>query len=190
MIQAGIIGATGFAGAELVRLLYGHPAAELCAISSVSFAGESLSSVYPAYAGLCDAICESEDAVVERSEVVFAALPHGLSQAIAEKVIAAGKVFIDLGADFRLQDEETYAKWYGGRYTNKALHAMAVYGLPELFREKIRQTRLIANPGCYTTAVPLALAPVAKEGWIEMTGIIADCSVREPAARCRKDALS
>lgn len=175
MIQAGIIGATGFAGAELVRLLYGHPAAELCAISSVSFAGESLSSVYPAYAGLCDAVCESEDAVVERSEVVFAALPHGLSQAIAEKVIAAGKVFIDLGADFRLQDEETYAKWYGGRYTNKALHAMAVYGLPELFREKIRQTRLIANPGCYTTAVPLALAPVAKEGWIEMTGIIADC---------------
>lgn len=175
MIHAGIIGATGYAGAELVRLLYAHPEVTVSAVSSVSFEGEALATVYPGYAKLNALVCENEDAVVEKSDVVFAALPHGLSQDIAEKVISCGKVFIDLGADFRLQDEATYTQWYDGTFSNKKLHGMAVYGLPEFFRKEIQTTRLIANPGCYTTAVPLALAPAIAEGLIELTGIIADC---------------
>lgn len=175
MIQAGIIGATGFAGAELVRLLKGHPQVEITAISSVSFTGEMLDSVYPAYRAFTGLICEDEDTVVEKSEVVFAALPHGLSQDLAARVIHRGKVFIDLGADFRLKDESTYTQWYDGTFRHPDLHAMAVYGLPELFRDSLRGASLVANPGCYTTAVPLALAPAVAHGWIELTGIVADC---------------
>ena len=175
MIKAGVVGATGYAGAELVRILLGHPQAELSAISSVSFEGKALSDVYPAYYGLCDMACASQETVVEKSDVVFAALPHGLSQELAQECYDKGKVFIDLGADFRLEDEAEYAEWYGGSFQNKALHALAAYGLPELFREKIRGKKLIANPGCYTTAVPLALAPAVKNGLVALSGIVADC---------------
>lgn len=175
MIKVGIIGATGYAGAELVRLLFNHPEAEIAAISSVSFEGDLLNSVYPSYTKLNTQICENQEDVVERSDVVFAALPHGLSQEIAEKVINKGKVFVDLGADFRLQEEETYEKWYDGKFTNKELHKKAVYGLPEFFRDEIKNTKLIANPGCYTTAVPLGLAPAVDAGLIEMQNIICDC---------------
>lgn len=175
MIKVGIIGATGFAGAELVRLLFNHPDTEIVAISSVSFEGDELSSVYPSYYKLNTLVCENQDIVVEKSDVVFAALPHGLSQKIAEQVIQAGKVFIDLGADFRLEDEDTYKHWYQGEFINKELHEMAVYGLPEFYREEIKKTKLIANPGCYTTAVPMSLAPAIEAGLIEVQNIIADC---------------
>ena len=175
-IKAGIVGATGYAGAELVRLLTAHPEAEISAISSVSFEGDKLSDVYPSYTFLNDMVCENQDAVVEKSDVIFAALPHGLSQELAAKCIDAGKAFIDLGADFRLESEEEYTEWYGGTFTDKALHEKAVYGLPELFREEIKKTKLVANPGCYTTAVPLALVPALEKGYIETTGIIANCA--------------
>lgn len=174
-IKAGVVGATGYAGAELVRLLSGHPQAALSAISSVSFAGQPLSQVYPAYYGLCDLSCTTQDEVVDSSDVVFAALPHGLSQELAKQCIEAGKAFIDLGADFRLERQEAYEQWYGAPYLYPALHKQAVYGLPELFREQIRGKKLIANPGCYTTAVPLALAPALRAGLIDKDGIIADC---------------
>lgn len=175
MIKAGIIGATGYAGAELVRLLLSHPQAELTAVSSVSFEGKALSEVYPAYYGLCDLVCENADSVVEKSDVVFAALPHGLSQELAAQCDEKNKVFIDLGADFRLEDEADYKEWYGGEYLYKDLHARSVYALPELFREQIKGKTIIANPGCYTTGVPLALAPAIKYGLVETAGIIADC---------------
>ncbi|MEG1426924.1 MAG: N-acetyl-gamma-glutamyl-phosphate reductase, partial [Oscillospiraceae bacterium] len=175
MIQVGIIGATGYAGAELVRLMVNHPKAELAAISSVSFEGQALSQVYPAYLGLCDKVCENQEAVVEKSDVIFAALPHGLSQELAAECDRMGKVFIDLGADFRLESEEAYQEWYGSAFIDKALHKKAVYGLPELFREKIKGKKLIANPGCYTTAVPLALAPALTNALVETAGIICDC---------------
>ena len=175
MIRAGVVGATGYAGAELVRLLCGHPEVELAAVSSVSFEGKPLSEVYPAYYHLCDMVCGTQSEVVEKSGVVFAALPHGLSQELAAECYAKGKVFIDLGADFRLENEEEYQEWYGGSYIHPDLHALAVYGLPELFREKIRGKKIIANPGCYTTAVPLALAPALRNGLIQKDGIIADC---------------
>lgn len=175
MIKAGIIGATGYAGAELVRILSGHPECEIAAISSVSFEGKAISEVYPAYYGLNDMVCETADTVVEKSDVVFAALPHGLSQELAERCFDLGKIFIDLGADFRLENEEDYKQWYGGSYLNKELHQNSVYALPELFRKNIAGKKTIANPGCYTTGVPLALAPAIAGGFVELEGIIADC---------------
>lgn len=175
MIKAGIVGATGYVGAELVRLIALHPEAELSALSSVSFEGKSISEVYPMYRNLCDLECGSAEEVIEKSDVVFAALPHGLSQEIAAQCIAAGKVLIDMGADFRLKSEEAYHEWYGGTFLDAKLHEQAVYGLPEFFRSEIAGKKLIANPGCYTTAVPLALAPAIKGGFVELGGIIADC---------------
>ncbi len=174
-IKVGVVGATGYAGAELVRLINAHPNAEICAISSVSFEGKKLSDVYPAYLGINDMVCENADTVVDKSDVIFAALPHGLSQELGAKCMEKGKAFIDLGADFRLESEEEYHEWYGGEFLDKELHKKAVYGLPEFFRDKIKTTKIIANPGCYTTCVPLALAPAVVNGLIETDGIIADC---------------
>ena len=175
MIQAGIVGATGYAGAELVRILTQHPQAELAAASSVSYTGKKLSEVYPAYYHLCDIVCGTREEVVEKSDVVFAALPHGLSQELAADCFSKGKRLIDLGADFRLKNEEDYKKWYQGKFTHPELHRQAVYGLPELFREQIKGKKIVANPGCFTTAVPLALAPALQNGLIEPDGIVADC---------------
>ena len=174
-IKVGVVGATGYAGSEICRLILGHPQAELAAISSVSFEGMALSDVYPAYYQLCDMVCGTQEEVVEKSDVIFAALPHGLSQELGVQCYALEKTFIDMGADFRLESEEEYKEWYGGTYQDKALHQEAVYGLPEFFREKIKGKKLIANPGCYTTAVPLALVPALEAGFIEPQGIIADC---------------
>ena len=120
-------------------------------------------------------VCEDQDAVVEKSDVIFAALPHGLSQKLAEKCISAGKAFIDLGADFRLESEEEYTEWYGGTFLDKKLHEQSVYGLPEFFRDKIKGKKLIANPGCYTTCSPLAIAPAIANGLVSTKGIICDC---------------
>lgn len=174
-IKAGVVGATGYVGAELVRLLSQHPMAHIAAVSSVSFKGKPLSEVYPAYQNLCNLECGDQAEVVERSDVVFAALPHGLSQELAADCVQKDKIFIDLGADFRLENEEDYREWYGAGFLDATLHERAVYGLPELFRETIRGKKLIANPGCYTTAVPLALGPALKAGLILPQGIIADC---------------
>ena len=109
-IKAGIVGATGYAGAELVRLLTAHPAAEKSAISSDCFEGDKLSDVYPSYTFLNDMVCENQDAVVEKSDVIFAALPHGLSQALAARCIDEGKAFIDLGAALRHESEQEYTE--------------------------------------------------------------------------------
>ena len=176
MIKVGIVGATGYAGAELVRLITNHPQAQVTAVSSVSFQGQKLSEVYPAYLNINDMECETQEQVVEKSDVVFAALPHGLSQELAKQCVSKGKAFIDLGADFRLESEDEYKEWYNGEFLDKELHAEAVYGLPELFRENIHKgQKIIANPGCYTTCAPLALAPAVKLGLVETKGIICDC---------------
>ena len=174
-IKAGVVGATGYAGAELCRILTGHPDAELTAVSSVSFEGKKLSDIYPSYYQVCEPVCGKQEEVVEQCDVIFAALPHGLSQELAAECDAKGKAFIDLGADFRLESEAEYQEWYGNSFLDPALHEKAVYGLPELFREQIRGRKLIANPGCYTTAVPLALYPALEAGLIEKDGIVADC---------------
>lgn len=174
MYQAGIIGATGYAGVELLRLLLNHPEAEIAAISSVSFEGKAISEVYPSLAGRCGLVCGTAEEVVEKSDVIFAALPHGMSQETAYTCANAGKIFIDLGADFRLTQEEDYKAWYKLDYIHKELHAEAVYGLPELFRKDIVGKKIIGNPGCYPTSIALGLSPALKAGVVETAGIILD----------------
>ena len=175
MIKAGIIGATGYAGEELARLLLRHPEAELAAVSSVSFTGQKLSEVYPSLADICDMVLTDEDTVIAGSDVVFASLPHGLSEQIAEKCAAQGKRLIDLGADFRLTDPAEYEKWYGLSYQKPELHDRAVYCIPELHRALVGEdTAIIGNPGCYPTSIGLALAPLLQEGLVRPDSIIID----------------
>ncbi len=171
-VKVGVVGATGYAGLELVRILSTHPNVEIAALSSVSFEGKPVSEVYPSLRGRCDMECGSQAEVVEQSEVVFACMPHGLSQGLAAECAAKGKIFIDLGADFRLESEEEYHTWYGGQYDDKALHAQAVYGLPELFRQEIRGKRIVANPGCYPTSIGLGLFPALQAGVVSEPIII------------------
>ncbi len=174
MINVGIIGATGYAGVELVRLLLTHPEAKIAAISSISFEGQPIAAIYPNLNEITDLICESADGVIAKSDVVLAALPHGLSQDTAAACAAAGKKFIDLGADFRLDDPADYEQWYGCEVKHPALHERAVYGLCEWFREDIAKTDIIGNPGCYPTSVALGLAPALKSGLVSPTGIVVD----------------
>ena len=133
-IKVGVVGATGYAGAEICRLIYLHPAAELAAISSVSFEGMALSDVYPAYRGLCDLVCGTQAEVVEKSDVIFAALPHGLSQDLAAECDAQGKAFIDLGADFRLESEEEYKERI--RQGNRLSELFFLYSFSPLLRRR------------------------------------------------------
>lgn len=174
-IKVGIIGATGYAGAELFRLLASHRYAEVAAVSSTSFEGQTLDSVYPALNnGNSFTLCNMDE-VVDRSDVVFAALPHGLSEELAEKCDKAGKVIIDLGADFRLIEEAEYIKWYGLEYKHPELHNKALYCLPEINRELIPEIDIIANPGCYPTSIALSLMPALKNKLVNPNnGIIID----------------
>lgn len=173
-IQAGILGATGYAGVELTRLLLRHPQAEVAAVSSVSFEGKKLSDVYPSLRKSCELECGSADDVIAKSDVVFAALPYGLSQDTAAACVKKGKKFIDLGADFRLDDAADYEKWYGCEYRFPELHEKAVYGLPELFRADIVGASVVGNPGCYPTSAALGIAPALRAGMVEPTGIVID----------------
>jgi N-acetyl-gamma-glutamyl-phosphate reductase len=173
-IKAGIIGATGYAGLEIARLLLSHPSVEIAAVSSVSFEGKLLSDVYPAMAQVLDKELETGEAVIAASDVAFASLPHGLSEKYAKACMDKGSVFIDMGADFRLHNPADYEKWYGGRYGDLPLHEAAVYGLPEIFREEIKGKKLIANPGCYPTSIALGLYPALKMGAVDEGTIIID----------------
>lgn len=174
-VKVGIIGATGYAGAELFRLLSAHRYAEVVAVSSTSFEGQTLDSVYPALNNGNPIVLCNMDEVVEKSDVVFAALPHGLSEELAVKCDAAGKVIIDLGADFRLTSEEDYTKWYGLPYKHPELHEKSLYCLPEINREKIADINIIANPGCYPTSIALSLMPALKNKLVNPeNGIIID----------------
>ncbi len=174
-IKAGIIGATGYAGAELFRLLSSHRFVEISAVSSTSFEGQTLDSVYPALNnGKSHVLCNMDE-VVKKCDVVFAALPHGLSEELADKCDKAGKVIIDLGADFRLTDEKEYTKWYGLEYKHPELHNKTLYCLPEINREKISKIDIIANPGCYPTSIALSLMPALKNKLVNPeNGIIID----------------
>lgn len=157
-IKVGIIGATGYAGVELVRLLTMHPYAELSALSSVSYEGKKISDVYPNLKDICDSVLESED-IVDKCDVIFTSLPHGLSEKFAHKCLEKNVKMIDLGADFRLDSADEYAKWYNKQYENPSIHAKAVYCIPELHRGQYKGQPIIGNPGCYPTSIALGLAP-------------------------------
>jgi len=172
-IKVSIIGATGYAGVELVRLLLNHPMAEIAGVSSVSFEGQDISEIYPNLKNVNMTLTDA-DSVIGVSDVVFASLPHGLSEPIARKCADSKKVFIDLGADFRLDSAEEYHQWYGKEYTETVLHAASVYAMPELFRDQVKDADIIGNPGCYPTTVALGLAPVLRREFVSFDGIIID----------------
>ncbi|MGL4849717.1 MAG: N-acetyl-gamma-glutamyl-phosphate reductase [Clostridium sp.] len=173
MFKVGIIGATGYVGCELLRLLLNHPKVTVSKVSSTSFEGQPFSSVYKNFLFKTDLICENIDSVINDSDVIFTALPHGLSEEIAEKAFYRDKLCIDLGADFRLSSEESYKKWYGKDFDKPKLHKYSVYGLPELNKEKIKTHKIIANPGCYPTSIELPLLPLLRNKIIKNT-IICD----------------
>ena len=175
MIKVGIIGATGYAGSELVRLITNHPQAEIKTITSQSYSGKPYGEVYESYRHRDDYVCEEEniEKMAEECDVIFLALPHGVaSKKVTESVLSKTKI-IDLGADFRLQDIETYEKWYTEHYAKDILPE-AIYGLCEINREKIKGRRIVANPGCYTTTSILSLYPLVKEKMIDLSSIIID----------------
>lgn len=176
VIKVGIIGATGYAGAELVRLLARHPQVELTVLTSQSYAGKMIWEVFPHLYGLVDKRLEELNLpqLVEQCDVIFTALPHGHAMPVAVAALAKGKRLIDLGADFRLKDVETYQSWYKTEHTAADLLVTAVYGLPELYREQIKGSSVIANPGCYPTSSILGLAPLLTNKLIDTESIIID----------------
>lgn len=174
MIKVGIVGATGYAGVELVRLLQSHPEVTVTGVSSVSYEGKSISEIYPNLYGICDDKLESEQALIDKCDVIFASLPHGLSEKLAKKCVEKGVKLIDLGADFRLDSAEEYTKWYGKTYEEKELHEKSVYVIPELMRDNYTGQPVIGNPGCYPTSIALGLAPLMKCGIVKDDGIVID----------------
>jgi N-acetyl-gamma-glutamyl-phosphate reductase len=176
LIQVSVLGATGYAGAELVRLLCGHSEVAIKHLYSKTYAGKEMAEVYPNFAGVSLPVLEEPDiqTAAADSDVVFTSLPHGASGELIPALYAKGARIIDLSGDFRYNNAEVYEKWYGVTHPAPALLKESVYGLPELHREQIKKSRLIGNPGCYTTCAILALAPLIKAGVIEKDGIIID----------------
>jgi len=175
MLKVGIYGASGYTGQELLRLLLRHPKTEIVALTSRRYAGVSVSDIYPVFIGLTDLafIDASPEDVAGLADIVFLALPHGVSMKVAPVFLKAGKKVIDLSADFRLRDVAAYEQWYG-RHTAPDVIKESVYGIPELYRDDVVTARLVANPGCYPTSVILGLAPLLRADWIENTSIIVD----------------
>ena len=174
-LNVAIVGATGYTGVELARLLLRHPQVKIAALTSERSAGESFSKVFPAFQGRLDLVLEAlnPEAAAGKAELVFLCLPHHESMQAAATFRKLGRKVIDLSADFRLIDPKTYEAWYGPHIAPDLLED-AVYGLPELHREAIRKADLIANPGCYPTSCILGLAPLLKEKLIELDTIVCD----------------
>jgi N-acetyl-gamma-glutamyl-phosphate reductase len=174
ILQAGVIGASGYTGAELVRLLAHHPRVRIRALTADRNAGQPLGAVFPHLAGLdLPRLARLEDTDFGGLDVVFCCLPHGTTQEVVANLPRALRV-IDLSADFRLSDLATYAEWYGHAHRAPALQAEAVYGLTELARAQIAPARLVANPGCYPTSAQLPLIPLLEQGMIAADDIIID----------------
>jgi N-acetyl-gamma-glutamyl-phosphate reductase len=175
VIRIGIYGGSGYTGQELLRLLSGHPDAKVVAATSRRFAGVRVADVYPVLSGLTDLVYvnASPQEVAGLADVMFLALPHGASMEAVPALLRSGKTIIDLSADFRIRDVASYEAWYG-KHTAAETIPQAVYGIPELYRDAIRKTRLVANPGCYPTSIILGLAPALRSNWIDPDSVIAD----------------
>jgi N-acetyl-gamma-glutamyl-phosphate reductase len=175
MIKVAIFGASGYTGQELTRILSGHPEVKLVAVTSRRFAGQPVSEVFPVLQGLTHLKYQNANPaqISDICDLIFLALPHGVSMEIAPKFIRSGKKVIDLSADYRLRDLKIYETWYGKHSSAKFIKD-AVYGIPELYRQKIKKTKFIANPGCYPTSIILGLAPALKKKLLDVSTIIAD----------------
>jgi N-acetyl-gamma-glutamyl-phosphate reductase len=163
-VSVAVLGATGYAGVELLRILARHPGVTLAFLSSEQYRGRRAADVYPFLAGIVDApLAAPEPRLAAVADVVFAALPHGAAAPVVRDLLAQGQRVIDISADFRLRDPAVYARWYAEHPAPELLRE-AVYGLPELYRDRLPGARLVANPGCYPTGAILGLAPLARAG--------------------------
>lgn len=173
-IRAAVVGATGYTGSELLRLLTGHPHVTITALAAREKLTPRASTVLPSLTGLCDLPIEPFDAdvIASRADVAFCALPHGASIECVRALRQRGLTVLDLSADFRLRDPDVYAKWYGATHAATDLLGEAVYGLPELHRELLRGAKLVAVPGCYPTASALPLLPLVMEGLVRTDDLV------------------
>jgi N-acetyl-gamma-glutamyl-phosphate reductase len=175
MLKIAIVGASGYTGLELIRILHSHPEVAVTCLTSEQSAGKRISEVFPTLRGRCDIVLENLEPVqvAEKADLVFTALPHKAAMEVVPTFLKLGKKVIDLSADYRLSDPAVYGEWYEPHLNPDNLKK-AVYGLPEISRDKIKGAKLVANPGCYPTSIILALAPLLKGGLIDPSSIIAD----------------
>lgn len=175
MIKAAVLGATGYAGIELVRLLTNHPDVSIEIVGSQSFAGKKISDVYQNLRHVLEIECTELDLdAVAKCDVAFTALPHGASKSVIPAILERGVKVIDLSGDYRYDDAKVYEEWYGEPHSSPELLQESVYGLCELHRDKIKTARLIGNPGCYTTCSILGAAPLLAKGLADTKNIIVD----------------
>jgi N-acetyl-gamma-glutamyl-phosphate reductase len=170
-LRTAVVGASGYTGAELLRLLSAHPHLDVAIATSREFAGRAVAEVYPNLTGALR-FSEADPAALEELDLVFLALPHGASMELGARLHKAGVAVVDLSADFRLHDAGAYPEWFGAAHTAPELLGEWVYGIPELHRETITGARAVANPGCYPTAALLALAPLVRAGEIDPATIV------------------
>ena len=174
-IRIGIVGGTGYTGVELLRLLAQHPDCELAAITSRQEAGTGVAEMFPNLRGRVGLkFSDPAKAGLESCDLVFFATPNGVAMGEARALVNAGVRIIDIAADFRIQDVAVWEQWYGVKHACPELVAEAVYGLPEVNRERIREARIVANPGCYPTSVQLGLLPLIESGIVDLDHLIAD----------------
>jgi len=176
MTRIAILGATGYTALELMKILLHHGEAEIVAVTSRQEGQPHIAMIHPSLNGRLDLCLEDlgPAEVAARAECVFSCLPHGASAAVVSHLVDAGKRVIDFSADYRLNDAEVYAQWYGQKHADLKRVGKVVYGLPELFRSQIPSAQLVANPGCYPTSAILALIPLLKAGMIDLKSIIVD----------------
>ena len=192
MFSVGVVGASGYAGGELLRILAGHPEFELAAAVSETYSGQPLTSAFPGLGGKYGAhrfVAFEEGAAVQDCELVLLAQENGRAMKMAPALLSDGRTVVDLSADFRFRDEEIYARWYGGKHACPELARAAVYGLPELHKDQIRSAKLVGNPGCYPTASTLAMAPLLADGLVRPDSIIIDAKSGVSGAGRAKFAL-
>jgi N-acetyl-gamma-glutamyl-phosphate reductase len=175
MLRVAIVGASGYTGIELLRILYGHPEVAVTCVTSERSAGKPIAGIFPTVRGRCNYILENLEPtrVADKADLIFTALPHKAAMEVVPTFLKLGKKVIDLSADYRLKNQDEYAAWYEP-HMNPELLKKAVYGLPEIRRDKIKKADLVANPGCYPTSIILGLAPLLKGGIIDTSSIIAD----------------
>ncbi|MGF1638890.1 MAG: N-acetyl-gamma-glutamyl-phosphate reductase [Cyclobacteriaceae bacterium] len=170
-----IAGATGYTGSELVRILHNHPDVDIIAITSESRAGEAFSSIHPQFMGICDMpLIQISELNTTETDLVFLALPHGVSMEFAAQLRKKNVKVVDLSGDFRLSTPEVYAEWYHKKHSYEEGIAEAVFGLPELYSNEIRNASLVANPGCYPTSAILAISPLLQRGLVKHSPVIID----------------